>query len=501
MAAKTERKSTTKKAKKKSQQVKATLEKCNDRFLKTGVDRSLVTRAVEALLDHHKRTSVEKNALLGNDRPVQVQFALLRAPDKSSPKPIRVLIPHPLFKLATKEGEDTTEEPEICLIVKEESKPWCQEMIDRFPDHMGCVKKVLGLQSLRKKHAQYEQRRELLNKYNVFMADDRILPMLTKALGKDFFKVKKQPIPINLNRKEALPFAIQKALSATYMTLSSGTCVMVKAGYTPMDAEKLVDNIVAIAENAVPKLPRKWANVQVISVKTPDSVALPVYNKTPEILLELAKLSGYEPNKKVVETKDETKADTKEEEKGSKKKKKKEKSPLLQALKKVEEEEKKKEKKDDKKEVKRKKESKSKRKTSDAEDDQRKDSVESNPDLLDEKKSKKESKNKRKSSDADGPKKKSSESISEILDEKKQAKKKRRKSEGDEPAEETGDFIAAKKYKGSKKGYVFRTGIHGVGYYIDVRPVVDRAAMEALKRSFKGSAKGSKKGRRGRRSY
>lgn len=197
-----------------------------------GLDPALVEKAVQALLKYHEKQSEESNkhSLLGNDRPVQVQLSLLRAPGHSTPKPIRVLIPHPLFQLADRDGDsvDEVEEPEICLIVKEESKPWCQKMIERFPDHMGCVKKVLGLQSLRKKHAQYDQRRELLNKYNFFMADDRVLPMLSKSLGKDFFKAKKLPIPINLTRKEALPFAIQKALSATYMTVSTGTCVMIR---------------------------------------------------------------------------------------------------------------------------------------------------------------------------------------------------------------------------------------------------------------------------------
>lgn len=206
--------------------------KTND-SLKTGLDSALVEKAVTALLKYSEKQSEnsEKLSLLGNDRAVQVQFTLQRSPGNSSPKPIRILIPHPLYKLtdaSTKENADALEEPEICLIVKEESKVWVQEMIDRFPDHMGCVKKVLGLQSLRKKHAQYEQRRELLAKYNVFMADDRILPMISKALGKDFFKAKKLPIPITLTRKEALPFAIQKALSATFMTISAGTCITVR---------------------------------------------------------------------------------------------------------------------------------------------------------------------------------------------------------------------------------------------------------------------------------
>jgi ribosome biogenesis protein UTP30 len=195
----------------------------------TGLDPVLVAKAVQALLKYHETQAEksEKKSLLGNDRPFQVQLTLQRVPGKSSPKPIRVMIPHPLFQLA--EHKDAQmEEPEICLIVKEESKPWVQEMIEKFPKEMGCIKKVLGLQSLRKKHAQYEQQRELLHKYNVFLADDRILPMLTKALGKTFFKAKKLPIPITLTRKEALPFAIQKALSATFMTISDGTCITIR---------------------------------------------------------------------------------------------------------------------------------------------------------------------------------------------------------------------------------------------------------------------------------
>jgi ribosome biogenesis protein UTP30 len=199
--------------------------------LKTGLDPKLAGKAVEALLKFHEKQTEqnEKHSLLGNDRAIQVQFTLLRTPGKTSPKPIRIMIPHPLFKLAdSKVGDDNVEEPEICLIVKEESKAWVQEMIEKFPEQMGCVKKVLGLQSLRKKHAQYAQRRELVNKYNLFMADDRILPMLSKALGKEFFKAKKLPIPVSLTRKEALPFAIQKALSATFMTVSTGTAITIR---------------------------------------------------------------------------------------------------------------------------------------------------------------------------------------------------------------------------------------------------------------------------------
>jgi ribosome biogenesis protein UTP30 len=115
--------------------------------------------------------------------------------------------------------------------------------------------------------------------------------MLSKAIGTKFFTKKKQPIPIKLGRTEALPFVIQKCLKSTYMYLSSGTCITIKVGHTGMSSDKLLDNIIAVCESVPMKVPRKWCNVRSISIKTVDSVALPVYNRTPEELEHIAQLA------------------------------------------------------------------------------------------------------------------------------------------------------------------------------------------------------------------
>ena len=199
------------------------------------VDAQLTQRALKALLKHHESSSsTQKDQLLGNDLDIQVQFTLARIPGNASPKPIRIDIPHSFIKLSSSsdddqdDDDDNVQEVNACIIVKEESKPMVQELITRFPNQLRCIKKVLGLQSLRTKHKSYTQRRDLLSKYDVFFADDTILPMLTKALGSKFFDKKKQPIPVKVSRKEGLPFAIQKALGSTFMYLSAGTCVTVK---------------------------------------------------------------------------------------------------------------------------------------------------------------------------------------------------------------------------------------------------------------------------------
>ena len=197
-----------------------------------GVDAQLTTRALKALLKHHESSTSSSSNLLGNDLDVQVQFTLARIPGNASPKPIRIDIPHPLVKVdgstTAMDTDDTLQEVSVCIIVKEESKPYIQSILSTFPKQLGSIKKVLGLQSLRTKHKSYTQRRELLSRFDIFLADDSILPMLTKALGGKFFDKKKQPIPVNISRKEALPFAIEKALNSTFMYLSSGTCVTVR---------------------------------------------------------------------------------------------------------------------------------------------------------------------------------------------------------------------------------------------------------------------------------
>lgn len=438
------------------------------RFANTGLDSDLVNKAVSAVLKYHEKVTEGKSdklTLIGNDRPVQVQLTLLRAPGKSNPKPAQLLVPHPFYKLADTSDDDSdgVEEPEICLIVKDEAKDWCLTMIEKFPDHMGCVKKVLTLDSLRKKHQSYDQKRQLLSKYNMFMADDRILPMMSKALGKVFIKAKKLPIPITLTRESAVPFVIQKALSATYMTINTGTCISIRAGHTGMAPENLAANVVAIAKAAAKKVPHSWANIQMIGVKTADSVSLPVYNKTPEALREIAKLAGVK-TPGAGESAGGDDADKKKEvkagqsdDKTEEKKKKDLKSPLLQALK---------------------KQKKAEDKGSAKKQKMKEPSADST------------------SSSTKTPEKKTKRSPSPAPT--SSTKKKQKKEEAPAVAEEKKNFIAARKFKGSKKGYAFKMGKQGLGYYVDKLPVVNKMAMQALARAG-GRGRSSSRTKKGRR--
>eukprot|EP00592_Proboscia_alata_P010434 CAMPEP_0194363092 /NCGR_PEP_ID=MMETSP0174-20130528/11014_1 /TAXON_ID=216777 /ORGANISM="Proboscia alata, Strain PI-D3" /LENGTH=587 /DNA_ID=CAMNT_0039136431 /DNA_START=113 /DNA_END=1876 /DNA_ORIENTATION=+ len=528
----------------------------------TAIDTSLLGQAVSAVLNHHTKTisansTTTKKDLLGDDVNITVLFDIARIPKYANPKPKRIDIPHPLA---------TSTDAEVCLICKESQKPHLQTLVSKFPDYMSNITKVLTLESIRSKFPRYEQRRELLHKYDLFLADSSILAMLGKALGKSFFEAKKQPIPVDLKREAGVPFVIKRAIENTYLFLSAGTTLAVRAGSTAMSAEQLAANVNAIAHNAPSKIPGAWSNIRSISIKSSHGgcISLPFYNIAPEVLEELRSSSEVEEVAAAAKKVDEKKQ--KKEHDDEEKAKRKEKSPLLRALKKQKTIEKdvdaskiaKSEAKANRKEAKETnskevikmkadKKTKTPTKKRKSNDDEEKSSNETEdvadvvpkkektpeeePTETEEKPNRKaRRKNKRKQSvdeeektavvepksskknkNGEGEtepvktsekdvelkpksarKKKKQDPVESGTEEPaktpkkdavaapKSAKKKNKKqpveTETKEPAKKEKtkeDFVASKKFKGAKKGYVFRKDSKGVGYYVDVQPVVD----------------------------
>jgi ribosome biogenesis protein UTP30 len=50
---------------------------------------------------------------------------------------------------------------------------------------------IIGFRKLRKNYKTFEAKRKLAQSYTMFLADDSIIPMLSKYLGKEFFSRKK----------------------------------------------------------------------------------------------------------------------------------------------------------------------------------------------------------------------------------------------------------------------------------------------------------------------
>lgn len=116
--------------------------------------------------------------------------------------------------------------------------------------------------------------------YDLFLADDRVIPLLPKLLGRNWIEAKKQPLPICIKRTD-LKAELEKVISSTSLLLGRGSCTSVKVG-TPLEQHteaELLENLLAIIPQVAAKLPLGgWKNVQALHVKTSTSASLPIWN-------------------------------------------------------------------------------------------------------------------------------------------------------------------------------------------------------------------------------
>lgn len=148
---------------------------------------------------------------------------------------------------------------------------------------LGSIKKIIGISKLKLKYKPFEAKRQLCNLYDVFIADDRILPLLPKALGKTFFAKKKLPIPVSLEKTgEALKRELASSIEATTLNLNTGSCLSIKVGQLHQDVPHVVKNVMTVIKEAIEKIPGKASNLRSLHLKTGESVALPVFLRQQE---------------------------------------------------------------------------------------------------------------------------------------------------------------------------------------------------------------------------
>lgn len=186
---------------------------------------------------------------------------------RRSDKPISLPLPHPLYSV---------EETEVCLFVKDHKGEGHKESKEKVKaEKIPGIAKVIGISKLKTKYESFESKRILCNSYDLFIADDRILPSLPKLIGKSFFKSKKQPIPVKLSGKNWAG-QVQKACNATYLYLN-GNSLTIRVAKASQTEEECIENIMATIQNASEKVPKKFKGIKSLFLKSLNSVALPIY--------------------------------------------------------------------------------------------------------------------------------------------------------------------------------------------------------------------------------
>ncbi|KAJ4390694.1 proteasome-interacting protein cic1 [Gnomoniopsis smithogilvyi] len=277
------------------------------------VDPDQALKASKALLAHIKKTASENaaNATKKNlldDADEEKPLSVAETPiwmtvttkrhihDSKKLQPSKIILPHPL-----------NDDPEatICIIVADPQRYYKNLVAsEEFSDSLrNRITRVIDIKHLQAKFKQYEAQRNLYSEHDIFLADDRIINRLPKALGKSFYKnTTKRPIPIVLQAKKprengtpgkkvkknpeevsCRPTAevvgeIEKAIGAALVHLSPSSNTAVKVGYASLEPKALSENIVKAANEMANKFVPKTKNgVKSIFIKGPETVALPIW--------------------------------------------------------------------------------------------------------------------------------------------------------------------------------------------------------------------------------
>ncbi|KAF8583320.1 ribosomal protein L1 [Ramaria rubella] len=224
-------------------------------------------KAVSALLKHAQKKQLEHDEtqlLPGKDQYIWLVMTVKQMQPMKALKPHKIPLTYPII-----DPRNTS----VCLITKDPQR----EYKDLLESHnIKFISRVVGIEKLKGKFRGFDARRLLLREHGLFLGDERVLPLLPKLLGKQWFKAKKQPIPVSLTKKD-LKGELERAISSTYMHQNQGTCTSIKIAGISHKSSQVVSNLQTAIPAVVARIHGGWDNVQSFSIKTTSSVSLPIW--------------------------------------------------------------------------------------------------------------------------------------------------------------------------------------------------------------------------------
>ncbi|MCJ1227996.1 hypothetical protein MMC12_004655 [Toensbergia leucococca] len=278
------------------------------------LDQSQTLKASSALLNHIKTlakskeaTSSTQNLLASNDDSSDDATSTNTEPlwlilttkkhiiDKKRLKPGKIPLPHSI-----NQSPNVT----ICLITPDPQRPF-KDTISHpsFPTSLSSrITRVIGISKLKARYKSFESRRQLLSEHDVFLADDRVILLLPRLLGKIFYGGSKRPIPISLEpykqkdasgKRVAAPKSsesksiapplqvakeIERTLSCAQVHLSPAATTSVRVGLANFSPSQVAENVAAVVSGMVEKFVTKgWRNIRSVHIKGPNTMALPIW--------------------------------------------------------------------------------------------------------------------------------------------------------------------------------------------------------------------------------
>ncbi|NWW84697.1 RL1D1 protein, partial [Rhynochetos jubatus] len=239
-----------------------------------------VKKAVEALLAFTRSKAKGDALLLNESESIHLLVTVWKVPPVA--QVIKIPLPHGI----------RPETAEVCLFTKDEpnlSAEQTENLYKKLLIQKGVksVSQIISYKTLKKEYKLFEAKRRLVNRFDLFLSDDRIRRLLPSHLGKHFYERKKAPLSVNLKARN-LAKELEKHIQGTTLPVTNkGCCYTARVGHTGMKGDEILDNIIAAAAVIDKKLPKNWKNVKILHLKTLKSVALPIYTANISNLDEL----------------------------------------------------------------------------------------------------------------------------------------------------------------------------------------------------------------------
>lgn len=144
---------------------------------------------------------------------------------------------------------------------------------------LGQVKKIIPLQKLKKNYKSFQQKRELLHSFDLFLCDKSLIEMMPGVLGKAFYQSKsKAPVPVTITQTKPVEDIIA-AVKCACLRIPTGPCVGVKVGDISMDGEKLAENVKTVIAAADAIFEKEKSVIHSVALRYTDSPSLEVYRR------------------------------------------------------------------------------------------------------------------------------------------------------------------------------------------------------------------------------
>ncbi|KAH0449269.1 hypothetical protein IEQ34_023069 [Dendrobium chrysotoxum] len=228
------------------------------------LSRAAVSRAVGSLLKWIRAQRNSNNiAATGHDDSIYLILTLTKIPHKVHSKPYRIPVPHPIHDPST-----------VSLIL--DDRPNSLLTLSAARDLVRSlsipISQILSLSDFRS---------GILPCGELLFADRRIARLLRsfEKKGKNKKSKRSMPVEVDFTRK-VWPEYVRRVCFSTVLNLGSGTCCGIRVGRASQGSDEIIDNLVAAVDGAVQNVPRKWSSVKCFHLKTSESLALPIYEKS-----------------------------------------------------------------------------------------------------------------------------------------------------------------------------------------------------------------------------